>query len=150
LEFSGAGLAHLEWAIEKVERRMALLGARMLEGTSVPATSSAAAAGVGGELCGLGSVVASLNESLTRVLRLAQWWVEGGELDAHSAIFTMNTDLGARAMSGDEITAVVAAWRAGAISRESMLEKLKRGEVLPDTRSVADERALIHGKAVQR
>ncbi len=29
----------------------------------------------------------------------------------------MNTDLGARAMSGDEITAVVAAWRAGAISR---------------------------------
>jgi len=30
------------------------------------------------------------------------------------------------------ITAVVAAWRAGAISRETMLERLKLGEVLPD------------------
>ncbi len=47
-------------------------------------------------------------------------------------------------MSGEEISAVVAAWRAGAISRESMLERLKRGEVLPDGRSVAQERALIH------
>ena len=146
LEFTGAGLAHLERAIEKVERRMALLGARMLEGTSVPATSSAAAAGVGGELCGLGSVVASLNESLSRVLRLAQWWIQGGDLEAQTASFTMNSDLAARAMSGEEIAAVVAAWRAGAISRETMLDRLKRVEVLPDGRSVAQERALIHGK----
>jgi hypothetical protein len=49
-------------------------------------------------------------------------------------------------MSGEEITAVVAAWRSGAISRDSMLERLKRGEVLPDGRSVAQERALIHRK----
>ena len=59
----------------------------------------------------------------------------------------MNADLGARAMSGEEIGAVVAAWRAGAISRESMLERLKRGEVLPDGRSIAEERALIYGIA---
>ena len=100
-------------------------------------------------MCGLGSIVAALNESLSRVLQLAQWWVEGGELEAQAgrASFAMNTDLGARAMSGEEINAVVAAWRAGAISRETMLERLKRGEVLPDGRSVAQERALIHGKA---
>ena len=81
---------------------------------------------------------------------MAQWWIEGGKLDSLSGkvSFTMNTDLGARAMSGEEITAVVAAWRAGAISRDTMLERLKRGEVLPDGRSVAQERALIHGKAV--
>jgi hypothetical protein len=148
LEFSGAGLAHIERAMEKVERRMALLGARMLEGTGVPATSQAGSVTAGGELCGLGSIVASLNQSLSRVLGLAQWWLEGGDLEeAMSRVcFTMNTDLGARAMSGEEITAVVAAWRAGAISRDTMLERLKRGEVLPDGRSVAQERALIHGK----
>jgi hypothetical protein len=28
-----------------------------------------------------------------------------------------------------------------------MVERLKRGEVLPDGRSIAQERALIHGKA---
>ena len=60
--------------------------------------------------------------------------------------FAMNTDLGARALSGEEITAVVNAWRTGAISRETMLERFKRGEVLPEGRSVAQERALIHGK----
>jgi hypothetical protein len=30
-----------------------------------------------------------------------------------------------------------------------MLERLKRGEVLPDGRSVAQERALIYRKAVE-
>ncbi len=137
LEFSGRGLAHLERAIEKVERRMA---------TSVAAILRTPESGFGeGQLCGLGSIVASLNESLSRVLRLAQWWIEGGELEQLAASFAMNTDLDAHAMSGDEITAVVAAWRAGAISRDTMLERLKRGEVLPDGRSVAQERALIHG-----
>jgi hypothetical protein len=146
LEFTGAGLAHLERAMEKVERRMALLGARMLEGTSAPANGQAALAA--GELCGLGAIVESLNRSLSRVLQFAQWWIQGGDLDAigSQVSFAMNSDLGACAMSGEEITAVVAAWRAGAISRDSMLERLKRGEVLPDGRSVAQERALIHGK----
>ena len=142
LEFSGAGLAHIERAIERVERRMALLGARMLE---VTGPDSEANAGQRGELCGLGNVVASLNQSLTRVLRLAYWWIEGGQVgEVPGVAFTMNTDLSARAISGEDITAVVAAWRAGAISRETMLERLKRGEVLPEGRTVAQERALIY------
>ena len=157
LEFSGSGLAHLERAMEKVERRMALLGARMT--TGVVATVGSESSGEGKELCGLGSIVASLNQSLSRVLQLAQWWIEGGQaVPAPNAAgaagdggvtgvgFAMNTDLGARALSGEEITAVVNAWRTGAISRETMLERFKRGEVLPDGRSVAQERALIHGK----
>jgi hypothetical protein len=144
LEFSGTGLAHLERALEKVERRMALLGARMLEGGDTDGNG----AGGSGQLCGLGSIVASLNQSLTGVLGLATWWLEGGHLEeaVGRVSFAMNTDLGARALSGEEITAVVAAWRAGAISRETMLERLKRGEVLPDGRSVAQERGLIHGR----
>jgi hypothetical protein len=116
---------------------MVLLGARMLEHDAGSGTDD-------DQLCGLGSIVASLNESLSRVLQLAQWWIEGGDLEAQAASFTMNTDLAARAMSGEEISAVVSAWRTGAISRETMLDRLKRGEVLPDGRSVAQERALIN------
>ena len=56
----------------------------------------------------------------------------------------MNTDLASRAITGEGLSAAVAAWKAGAISRESLLELLKRGEVLPDGRTVAQERALIH------
>lgn len=142
LEFTGAGLAHLERAMEKVEERMSLLGARMLEHGEGNANGTSSE----GEMFGLASIVANLNASLSRVLQLAQLWIEGGELDAQSASFALNTDLGARAMSGEEIAAVVAAWRSGAISRDSMLERSKRGEVLPDGRSVAQERALIHRK----
>ena len=144
LEFSGRGLSHLERAIEKVERRMTLMGAEMLSSSvsSQPSTT----------LSGLGSIVANLNQSLSRVLQLAQWWIDGGELERLTgrAHFEMNTDLDARAMSGDEITSVVGAWRSGAISRETMLERLKRGEVLPDGRSIAAERELIHGKGDRR
>lgn len=142
LEFRGGGLGHIERAMERVERRMTLLGARMLD------SGAATTSGGDGNLCGLGSIVASLNGSLSRVLQLAHWWVRGGEVEVSvkQASFAMNTDLGARAMTGEEIGAVVAAWRAGAISRETMLERLKRGEVLPDGRSVAQERGLIHGK----
>jgi hypothetical protein len=99
-----------------------------------------------GDLCGLGNIVASLNQSLTRVLELAGWWIGGGVRPgaAPGISFALNVDLGARALSGENLTAVVAAWRAGAISRDSMLEVLKRGYVLPDGRTVAQERALIH------
>jgi hypothetical protein len=146
LEFSGAGLGHLEQAMDKVERRMALLGARMLDAS--PAEQGAALNSKPSSISsGLGSVVAALNESLSRVLQIACWWILGGDVDAQAARFTMNTDLTAGGMSGEEITAVVAAWRAGAISRDTMLERLKRGEVLPDGRTVAQEVALIHGKA---
>jgi hypothetical protein len=143
LEFSGAGLAHIGKALERVERRMALLGARMLEASG---SDDEPNAGPRGELCGLGNVVASLNQSLTRVLQLAHWWVLPDAASAEAIGLAMNTDLSARAISGEGLTAVVAAWRAGAISRESMLEVLKRGEILPEGRTVAQERALIHGR----
>jgi hypothetical protein len=56
----------------------------------------------------------------------------------------MNTDLASRAITADQLNAAVIAWKAGAISRESLLDLLKRGEVLPDGRTVSQERALIH------
>jgi hypothetical protein len=79
-------------------------------------------------------------------LQFAQWWSQGGELVAFTPnAFAMNTDLAARPLSGEDINAVVSAWKAGGISRQTMLECLKRGEVLPDGRTVAQERELIHG-----
>lgn len=146
LEFSGAGLAHLVRAIELAERRMALLGARMVEVSGADGQPTMARQG---ELCGLGNIVASLNQSLTRVMQLAHWWIVGvlRPSEAPGVFFAMNTDLASRRLSAEEITAVVEAWKGGGISRDSMLDALKRGEVLPEGRTVAHEKALIHGKA---
>jgi hypothetical protein len=38
-------------------------------------------------------------------------------------------------------------WQAGAISQDTMLELFRKGEILPDGRSNADEVALIAAKA---
>lgn len=143
LEFTGAGLAHIERALDKAERRMALLGARMLE---QPTDDTDTPSARGQVMCGLGQLVASLNQSLSRVLQLAEWWTnEAASPDECTpGRFQMNTDLTAGVMRGEDITAVVSAWRAGAISRDTMLERLKRGEILPDGRTIAQERALIH------
>ncbi|MDB6035028.1 MAG: hypothetical protein JWM16_5366 [Verrucomicrobiales bacterium] len=46
-------------------------------------------------------------------------------------------------MDPQEIQTVVAAWQAGAISRETMTDIFRRGEVLPEGRSVEEEMAAI-------
>jgi hypothetical protein len=46
-------------------------------------------------------------------------------------------------MSSEEITAVVSAWQAGALSQESMFELFRRGEVLPAGRTNEEEAMLV-------
>ena len=51
----------------------------------------------------------------------------------------------ARAFTGSsqDLQAVVAAWQSGAISRDTMFELFRSGEILPDGRTNEDERTLI-------
>lgn len=44
----------------------------------------------------------------------------------------LNTDYSTKGLSAQEIQSVVAAWQAGAISREAMNDLFRRGEVLPE------------------
>ena len=46
-------------------------------------------------------------------------------------------------MASTEITAVVAAWKAGAISRDTMFDLFRMGDVLPVGRSNDDEAKLV-------
>jgi hypothetical protein len=46
-------------------------------------------------------------------------------------------------MSRQDLQAVVAAWQSGAISRDTMFESFRSGEILPDGRTNEDEAALI-------
>ena len=48
-----------------------------------------------------------------------------------------------RRMSSQDLQAVVAAWQSGAISRDTMFELFRSGEILPDGRTNQDEKALI-------
>ena len=58
-------------------------------------------------------------------------------------LIKLNNDFGIAGMSSEDLQAIVAAWQAGAISRDTMFELFRRGEILPDGRTNQDEAALI-------
>jgi Asp-tRNA(Asn)/Glu-tRNA(Gln) amidotransferase A subunit family amidase len=58
-------------------------------------------------------------------------------------LIQLNTDFSTKGMDSQELQAVVAAWQSGAISRDTMFELFRKGEILPDGRTNQDEAALI-------
>jgi hypothetical protein len=148
LEFTGQGLTTFERAMDRDERLMAVLGSRLLEDQKkVGETAQAIELRQSGENSVLSSVATSVSESLTQVLRWVYWWnsteatpeaVTSGEV-----LIQLNTDFSTKGMDSLEIQAVVAAWQNGAISRDTMFELFRKGEILPDGRTNADELELI-------
>ena len=55
----------------------------------------------------------------------------------------LNTDFSTKGLSALEITSIVAAWQSGALSRDTMTDLFRRGEVLPEGRSTEEEVRLI-------
>lgn len=55
----------------------------------------------------------------------------------------LNTDFSTKGLSSQEIQSIVAAWEAGAINCETMLDLFRRGEVLPQGRTNEEEVKLV-------
>jgi hypothetical protein len=55
----------------------------------------------------------------------------------------LHNDFGPAGMSSQDLPAIVGAWQAGAMSRDTMFELFRRGEILPDGRTNQDEAELI-------
>ena len=148
LEFTGQGLTTFERAMDRDERLMAVLGSRMLEDMKkVGETATAIELRQSGEYSILGTVALSVSESLTQVLRWVYWWnsteefpddVAGGQV-----LMQLNTDFSSKGLSSQDLQAVVAAWLAGAMSQDTMLELFRRGEILPEGRTNEEEAELI-------
>ena len=148
LEFTGQGLTTFERAMDRDERLLTVLGSRLLEGQK-KATESAESIELrqGGESSILGNIAVNVSSSLTQVLRWVHWWNSTEELPSdvtnEQVIIELNTDFSTKGLSAPEIQAVVAAWQAGAISRDTMTAVFRRGEVLPEGRTNEEEERLI-------
>ena len=148
LEFTGQGLTTFERAMDRDERLMAVLGTRLLEDQKkVGETATAIELRQSGEYSILGGMAFSVSESLTQLLRWVYWWnsteatpdaITDGEV-----LIQLNTDFSTKGMDSLELQAVVAAWQSGAISRDTMFELFRRGEILPDGRTNVEEARLI-------
>jgi hypothetical protein len=148
LEFTGQGLSTFERAMDRAERLMTLLGSRLLESQKkVVETAKSIQLRQSGENSILGSIAASVSESLTQILRWAYWWnsTEQSPEDVTDAqvLLELNTNFNTSGMPSDELTAVVAAWQAQAISQDTMLELFRKGEILPDGRTNQEEKDLV-------
>jgi hypothetical protein len=64
-------------------------------------------------------------------------------------LVTLNTDFSVTGMSALEITALVAAWQAGAISQATMLDLFRAGEIVAPGRTNEEEINLLATQKVR-
>ena len=152
LEFLGTGLGTFETAMDRDERMLSMLGTRLLESErKVAETATAIKLRQSGEQSVLATVANSISDSLTDLLRWVIWWgsaeVTPDEVMRGLALYQINTDFGAHGLASQDLQALVAAWQAGALSQDTMLELMRRGELLPEGRTTAEEQALIGQEA---
>ena len=92
----------------------------------------------------------SVSDSVSQVLRWVYWWnsteASPETISEELVLLQLNTDFSARGLGSDQLTAIVAAWQAGAISRETMFDLFRRGEVLPPGRTDAEETKMVESR----
>jgi len=151
LEFHGQGLTTFERAMDRDEMEMAVLGSRMLEEQRrVGETAASIELRQSGEHSVLSAVSLSLSDSLSHVLRWVYWWnsteATPEAIGDKTVLVTLNSDFSLKGLASDEINAIVAAWSAGAISRETMFDLFRLGDVLPVGRSNEEETKLLQNQ----
>lgn len=127
MEFNGQGLKPLADALAAKERRMAVLGARMLADEKKAAEAvEAIEIRFSGENSVLSSIARTISESVTWMLELmAEWEGITGEIK-----FMLNTDYHLMQMAPGMVTALVGAWQEGAITFETLFYALQNGEIV--------------------
>jgi hypothetical protein len=65
------------------------------------------------------------------------------DVDEETVCLKLNTDFETAHLNGNDLSALVSAWQAGAISQDTLLHNLRQGEILPPGRSGEEEVRLI-------
>jgi len=63
--------------------------------------------------------------------------------DSDFKLVRLNTDFSLQGLTSQELLAIVSAWQNNAISRDTMFELFRRGEILPDGRTNDEELRLL-------
>jgi len=140
LEFSGQGLQALEKAMEEKRSMMASLGAQLLQSQkSGVEASETVRLRQNAEASTLVSSVKTVERAITSALQvMAEWEGIQGDISVQ-----LNTDFVETKMNSSDMSALMGAWQSGAVSHETLLWNMKRGEILPPDVSVEDEKGRI-------
>lgn len=128
IEYTGQGLNAVKDALAGLERRMAILGARMIADESKQAeTLGATRIKRMGENSVLSRIVIAASEAIEAALGIMAQWA--GVSDA-GIEYQINRDFAPAMLGAQELTALVGSWQAGAISEAELFDVLKRGDVI--------------------
>jgi hypothetical protein len=135
MEFTGQGISPIREAMEDKEKRMALLGARIIasdkKSGETAETATIHRAGEQGVLATIANVVSM---SMTVIFRIIQDW-KGINGDT---VLILNTDYVPIEMGAADMVGLLQMYQAGAISMEVLRWNLKKGERIPNALSSDD------------
>ena len=144
LEFSGAGLASIERAMEAKKKEAAVLGARILEERAASGVEAAETVKLrhSGEQSVLSRISMAISEGISNVLGYWLDWVAYPNPKENGTI-ALNNDFNLVGLSPQMLTSLMLAVQSGKMSWATFFWNLQRGEVIPDERTEEEEFALI-------
>lgn len=142
LEFTGAGIAAQKTALDDLTAQMATLGARMVyDGKGRNETTDTAKLRHRSELSLLHSSVVMVEQGILKLLKIAAEWTQPGTVDDVKVF--LHRDFVTAQMDPAVLTALLKSWQAGAISHDTFLMNLKKGELMDVNRTLDDEKEMI-------
>jgi hypothetical protein len=145
LEYSGAGIADIRQALIDDEARMARLGASVIEEPKEGVEAAETARiNQSGKVSLLSTITSTTGQAMTKALRMMAWWGRmTDDLEDPNIVCAMNQDFIEARMSPQDLVSLVQAWQAQGISRDTYLYNVQRGGLLPEGRTIDQEKALI-------
>ena len=129
MEFSGDGLGTIQNIIALKEKRMAVLGARLLldEKKTAEATETVAMRS-SGERAVLINIALTLSSGLKKVLSIIAEW----ENINQEIVYNLNTDYNLSTMDAQLLAQIMAGVQGGTIPPQVLYHNMKNGELIPD------------------
>jgi len=134
-------MTSVEKALDRIERQMSIIGARLLEDTKTTVESAETQRDrAAGESVSLTTIATSVGKGMEQAIEFAAMWMRIKEVEVK---VEMNKDFIPSNISPQLIIALLQAVQAGKISINTFLHNMQRYDVLPEDRRIEEERALI-------
>jgi len=148
LEFTGQGLQPIAAEKEKIEQRMAILGARLLSSEKKAAeTAQTAQIHRAGENGILSAIAQIISIGMTAVLRVFCQWA--GSEDKEAGI-ELNREFMPPEITPHELTAIVSAWQSGAISMQVLFDQLQKVELIASDLTLEEMQGQIESAPIPK
>ena len=137
LEFSGASAqAHADY-INELKQVMAVKGAQILRQQGVSReTATSVLIRSGQETAVITSIVQNISSQITKCIKM---YAEYDKVETKDIEYKLNADFVNVDMEPNAQIALVRSWLDGAISHETVFNKMKEGEIITANRSFKDE-----------